>query len=151
MGELKVETTNVSFRQIEVANKVLSKLSIEGLDDSVVADVLVAIARISEANESLEKKIKAINDKLPAKLKEYNQNPEKEYTDKEMSVINRYYGNWQTIFAEAREEILSHKSLVKLSDIQILSKEQITNWIKANKKEIKVTESAIIYQLMLKP
>lgn len=151
--EKKEKETNVeklSFKDVETLKKVLDKVNMNGLDETVVSDVLVAVALVADAYNTFEIRVKAINEKLPERLKEYNKNPEKEYDEKEVAVINRYYGAWQETFSKAREAILDSKSSVLLDDIKVLSKKQLADWLKANKGEIKIIDSAILYKLMLK-
>ena len=148
--EKEMNVEKLSFKDVETLKKVLDKVNMNGLDETVVSDVLVAVALVAEAYNTFEIRVKAINEKLPERLKEYNKNPEKEYDEKEVAVINRYYGAWQETFSKAREAILDSKSSVLLDDIKVLSKKQLADWLKANKGEIKIIDSAILYKLMLK-
>ena len=148
--EKEMNVEKLSFKDVETLKKVLDKVNMNGLDETVVSDVLVAVALVAEAYNTFEIRVKAINEKLPERLKEYNKNPEKEYDEKEVAVINRYYGAWQETFSKARETILDSKCSVLLNDIKVLSKKQLADWLKANKGEIKIIDSAILYKLMLK-
>lgn len=148
--EKEMNVEKLSFKDVETLKKVLDKVNMNGLDETVVSDVLVAVALVADAYNTFEIRVKAINEKLPERLKEYNKNPEKEYDEKEVAVINRYYGAWQETFSKAREAILDSKSSVLLDDIKVLSKKQLADWLKANKGEIKIIDSAILYKLMLK-
>ena len=148
--EKEMNVEKLSFKDVEILKKVLDKVNMNGLDETVVSDVLVAVALVADAYNTFEIRVKAINEKLPERLKEYNKNPEKEYDEKEVAVINRYYGAWQETFSKAREAILDSKSSVLLDDIKVLSKKQLADWLKANKGEIKIIDSAILYKLMLK-
>lgn len=150
MAELKVEKKFLTFKEVEELHLVLDKVSIDGLNDESVSDALVAMALISEAYNSFENKVKAINEKMPSQLKDYNKNPEKEYSEKEIQTINRYYNGWTEHFAKAKDTIYNSNSEVLISDIKVLSKENIISWIKANKKEIKANQTVIIYKHMLK-
>ena len=148
--EKEMNVEKLSFKDVETLKKVLDKVNMNGLDETVVSDVLVAVALVADAYNTFEIRVKAINEKLPERLKEYNKNPEKEYDEKEVAVINRYYGAWQETFSKAREAILDSTSSVLLDDIKVLSKKQLADWLKANKGEIKIIDSAILYKLMLK-
>ena len=148
--EKEMNIEKLSFKDVETLKKVLDKVNMNGLDETVVSDVLVAVALVADAYNTFEIRVKAINEKLPERLKEYNKNPEKEYDEKEVAVINRYYGAWQETFSKAREAVLDSKSSVLLNDIKVLSKKQLADWLKANKSEIKIIDSAILYKLMLK-
>lgn len=148
--EKEMNVEKLSFKDVETLKKVLDKVNMNGLDETVVSDVLVAVALVADAYNTFEIRVKAINEKLPERLKEYNKNPEKEYDEKEVAVINRYYGAWQETFSKAREAILDSNSSVLLDDIKVLSKKQLADWLKANKGEIKIIDSAILYKLMLK-
>ena len=148
--EKEMNVEKLSFKDVETLKKVLDKVNMNGLDETVVSDVLVAVALVADAYNTFEIRVKAINEKLPERLKEYNKNPEKEYDEKEVAVINRYYGAWQETFSKARETILDSNSSVLLDDIKVLSKKQLADWLKANKGEIKIIDSAILYKLMLK-
>lgn len=148
--EKEMNVEKLSFKDVETLKKVLDKVNMNGLDETVVSDVLVAVALVADAYNTFEIRVKAINEKLPERLKEYNKNPEKEYDEKEVAIINRYYGAWQETFSKARETILDSKSSVLLDDIKVLSKKQLADWLKANKGEIKIIDSAILYKLMLK-
>lgn len=148
--EKEMNVEKLSFKDVETLKKVLDKVNMNGLDETVVSDVLVAVALVADAYNTFEIRVKAINEKLPERLKEYNKNPEKEYDEKEVAVINRYYGAWQETFSKAREAVLDSKSSVLLDDIKVLSKKQLADWLKANKGEIKIIDSAILYKLMLK-
>lgn len=148
--EKEMNVEKLSFKDVETLKKVLDKVNMNGLDETVVSDVLVAVALVADAYNTFEIRVKAINEKLPERLKEYNKNPEKEYDEKEVAVINRYYGAWQETFSKAREAVLDSKSSVLLEDIKVLSKKQLADWLKANKGEIKIIDSAILYKLMLK-
>ena len=148
--EKEMNVEKLSFKDVETLKKVLDKVNMNGLDETVVSDVLVAVALVADAYNTFEIRVKAINEKLPERLKEYNKNPEKEYDEKEVAVINRYYGAWQETFSKAREAVLDSKSSVLLNDIKVISKKQLADWLKANKGEIKIIDSAILYKLMLK-
>lgn len=150
MAELKVEKKFLTFKEVEELHLVLDKVGIDGLNDESVSDALIAMALISEAYNSFENKVKAINEKMPSQLKDYNKNPEKEYSEKEIQTINRYYNGWTEHFAKAKDTIYNSNSEVLISDIKVLSKENIISWIKANKKEIKANQTVIIYKHMLK-
>lgn len=150
MAELKVEKKFLTFKEVEELHLVLDKVGIDGLNDESVSDALVAMALISEAYNSFENKVKAINEKMPSQLKDYNKNPEKEYSEKEIQTINRYYNGWTEHFAKAKDTIYNSNSEILISDIKVLSKENIISWIKANKKEIKANQTVIIYKHMLK-
>lgn len=150
MAELKIEKKFLTFKEVEELHLVLDKVGIDGLNDESVSDALVAMALISEAYNSFENKVKAINEKMPSQLKDYNKNPEKEYSEKEIQTINRYYNGWTEHFAKAKDTIYNSNSEVLISDIKVLSKENIISWIKANKKEIKANQTVIIYKHMLK-
>ena len=148
--EKEMNVEKLYFKDVETLKKVLDKVNMNGLDETVVSDVLVAVALVADAYNTFEIRVKAINEKLPERLKEYNKNPEKEYDEKEVAIINRYYGAWQETFSRTRETILDSKSSVLLEDIKVLSKKQLADWLKANKGEIKIIDSAILYKLMLK-
>ena len=146
----KVENKFLTFKEVEELHVILDKIGIEGLNNESVSEALVAIALISEAYNSFENKVKAINEKMPIKLKDYNKDPEKEYSEKEIQTINRYYNSWTEYFAKAKEIIYNSNSEVLISDVKVLSKESIISWIKANKKELKANHTVIIYKHMLK-
>ena len=99
--EKEMNVEKLSFKDVETLKKVLDKVNMNGLDETVVSDVLVAVALVADAYNTFEIRVKAINEKLPERLKEYNKNPEKEYDEKEVAVINRYYGAWQETFSKA--------------------------------------------------
>ena len=72
--EKEMNVEKLSFKDVETLKKVLDKVNMNGLDETVVSDVLVAVALVADAYNTFEIRVKAINEKLPERLKEYNKN-----------------------------------------------------------------------------
>ena len=67
--EKEMNVEKLSFKDVETLKKVLDKVNMNGLDETVVSDVLVAVALVAEAYNTFEIRVKAINEKLPERLK----------------------------------------------------------------------------------
>lgn len=141
---------NIKYKDVVALKKVFDKVTIDGVSDDHIPNVLIAIGQVSEEQESYDKKVKSIDERRPDKIKEYQNNPDTKLSQEEIDYMNRLFGKWSVDKEAAIDILLDRESSVPISDIKILPKDCIISWVKANKTAIKAIESAVIYSLMLK-
>lgn len=150
MSELIKSTTNILNKNVVTLKAIFDEISLDGIKDDIIGDILVAIGEISSEKESIDSILKGIDEKKPTVLKEYQSDPDKKLNEEENTYMQRVFGRWLEDRGAAELNILNKESSINKTSIEILTKENLIEWIKFNKKALKASASASLYKLMLK-
>ena len=152
MGQITEDRVNknVLKKDIKSLKEIFDKVTVDGVDEGLVVDTLIAIAAVSDENESISTRLKAINEAAPKMIKDARNNPDKELSNEEKAKLDRVYRKWEFDASETIEKLLNEESSLPLSDIQIFTKEQFSNWAKSIKKELKGNQLAFLMKSMIK-
>lgn len=141
---------NVLKKDIKTLKDIFDKVTIDGVEEGLVVDTLIAIAAVSDENESITTRLKAINEAAPKMIKDARSNPDKELSDEDKAKLDRTYRKWEFDASETIEKLLGEESTLPLTDLQIFTKEQFATWAKVIRKELKGSQLAFLMKLMIK-
>ena len=150
----KVEKTesikNLTYKEVSDLKEIFDIITIEGVKDEFISDVLIIIGNVASSKDVLDSKLKAIGDKVPQIIKDLQADPNKSLSDDEQSIINRTYAKWQGDLTNARNTLLSQDSDILISEVKLFTKDVLIDWIKSNKKVLHATKSSTLFKLLLK-